>query len=168
MPGMDFTENKLILLYTIREKKEVSRIELSDFIIFKAYMDYFTLQDLLAELTEAELISCENEICSITEAGEQVLEAFYTRIPNSIRTDISEYARTSAYRRSSMLGIESEIKENGGRYDILCLVKDYDRVIFSLHLEASSEESAYAIRNNWLKRGTMIYRSLINDLKDPE
>ena len=54
------TSNKLIVLYLIQEKGDMTRIDLFDYILFKGYMDYFTLQQYVNELAEAKLI-CEQK-----------------------------------------------------------------------------------------------------------
>ena len=44
------TSNKLIVLYLIQKKGDMTRIDLFDYILFKGYMDYFTLQQYVNEL----------------------------------------------------------------------------------------------------------------------
>ena len=53
----DFTLNKLILLYILREKGCIARSELSDFVLYHKYMDYFALDQYLMELEDSGLIT---------------------------------------------------------------------------------------------------------------
>ena len=167
MPITDaqITENKLILLYILQEKGTVSSIELSDFIVFKGYMDYFSMQELLSDLEKSELIHEEQGVLSLTEAGSSVVSTFRYRIPNSIRGDIQEYAQVSRYGRSSMLEARSEIQPSGERFQVISSVWDYDQEVFRLVVVTDTEEEAYAVRNRWQQNGMRIYRSIIGDLK---
>ena len=50
------SENKLILMYIIREKENIQGSDLSDFVLFRGYMDYFSMQNYIAELCDAGLV----------------------------------------------------------------------------------------------------------------
>ncbi len=164
-PDQQLTENKLTILYILQQKDTVSSIELSDFIVFKGYMDYFTMQELIEELLYAELILDMDGSYTLTPMGDEVVTTFRYRIPNSIRDEINEYARTSAYRRSSMLEADCEINKTEQGYDLNCIIRDYDHVVFSLSIHAPDEEKAYAVRNRWQQRGLTIFRNLISELR---
>ena len=164
-PDTQLTENKLVLLYILQQKDTVSAIELSDFIVFKGYMDYFTMQELIEEMIYAELILDMDGSYTLTPMGDEVVSTFRFRIPNSIRDEINEYARTSAYRRSSMLEADCDMTQTDQGYDIDCLVRDYDRIVFSMRVHAPDEEKAFAVRNHWQQRGLTIYRNLISALR---
>ena len=170
MPQVDsqLTENKLVLLYTIQQKEKVSAIELSDFIVFKGYMDYFTMQELLFQLENAELVDQEDHVYALTEQGNEVVSTFRSRIPNSVRDEIAEYAKSSLYGRSSMLEAQVEImqpKPSSTTFEVQCSIRDYDRDVFSLSISVDTEAEAYAVRNRWQQRGLIIYRQLISELK---
>lgn len=165
------TSNKLIVLYLIQEKGDMTRIDLFDYILFKGYMDYFTLQQYVNELAEAKLI-CEQKdenrtVYTLYPQGMEILELFKSRIPHSIRMEINEYVQTSRLNSSSMLQIGAEVHQldDGERRQVQCRVKDYDRTILDFQVNASSEEEANIIRNNWLKKGMSLYRNLLQDLK---
>ena len=166
MDDQQLTENKLILLYVLQQKETISSIELSDYIIFKGYMDYFSMQQLLAELEESELVmKGPNDQYRLSSAGREVVETFRSRIPNSIRDEITEYARTSAFRRSSMLEADTTIQPVEKGYQVRLGIRDYDHDVLALTLSADTEEEAFAIRNRWQKSGMTIYRHLISELK---
>lgn len=57
----DFTLNKLILLYILREKGCISRSELADFVLYHKYMDYFSLDQYIIELEDSGLLSSAKE-----------------------------------------------------------------------------------------------------------
>ena len=90
------SENKLILMYVIREKENIQASDLSDYVLFRGYMDYFSMQNYIAELCEAglvlEVIKDDLRYYTLHPQGEEVVELFKARIPHSIREEIREYA----------------------------------------------------------------------------
>lgn len=161
------TGNKLIILYIIQQKGSISGIELSDFVIFRGYMDYFTLQQYLEELSESGLLIEEASSFTLTETGIDVIDTFRSRIPHSVRETIDEFVKTSMVGRSSMLEIDVIITQpvDHNHYTVECIVRDYDKTPFTFKTQVSSEAEAYTIRNNWLQKGMSIYRNLISDLR---
>ena len=160
------TGNKLIILYIIQQKGSIASIELSDFVIFQGFMDYFTLQQYLEELTETGLLIEEASSYSLTETCVDVIDTFRSRIPHSVRETIDEFVKTSKVGRSSMLELDVRITPNfNGSYTVECIVRDYDQTPFSFRTQVASESDAYTIRNNWLQKGMSIYRNLISDLR---
>ena len=162
--GQQPAENKLLLLYAISEKGHVSEIELSDFVLFHGYMDYFVMQTMLKELETSELITNDHGDCRLTESGRGVLETFIARIPNSIRCEIRDYAKTSVYSKASMLEADCRVTAEGDHFKVECLIIDYDKVRFTLTKEVKTEAECWQIKNRWLTRGMTIYRSLIASL----
>ena len=90
----DFTLNKLILLYILREKGCISRSELADFVLYHKYMDYFSLDQYIIELEDSGLLSSAKEnnriLYHITRKGCETLNLFQLRIPHSLRREILE------------------------------------------------------------------------------
>ena len=165
----DFTLNKLILLYVIREKGLISRPDLSDYVIYHKYMDYFQMDQLLTELEASRLIfstDSDRQIrYSITHQGSETLDLFQLRIPHSVRREILEYAEIDAIERSSTMGLDVSLEqESDGRYAVTCYVRDYDTHLFELVFHVSSKQEAAEIRRRWLERGLVLYRNLMNGL----
>ncbi len=173
MPQNDFTANKLLLLFLIREKDAISRSDLSDFVIFHQYMDYFTMDQCLAELEKTELIvSSEADMklfYRITGRGLETLELFELRIPYSQRREMSEFAGLGGIDRSSTLGTEAEVEENAdGSGTLICRVRDYDSEAFTLTIRADSPEEAAKLRQAWLERGLRLFRQLMSGLREED
>ena len=158
----DFTLNKLILLYILREKGCIARSELSDFVLYHKYMDYFALDQYLMELEDSGLITSSDEnhriTYSITRSGYETLNLFQLRIPHSLRREIP-----------STMGLDVSLQQDtDGRYTVTCYVRDYDTHLFELVFHASTQEEAAHIRSCWLQRGLLLYRNLIRDLNAEE
>lgn len=165
----DFTLNKLILLYILREKGCISRSELSDFVLYRKYMDYFSLDQYLLELEDSGLISSSDEegrtTYSITPEGRETLNLFQLRIPHSLRREILEYAELEALERPSTMGLDVSLRqETDGRYTVTCYVRDYDTHLFELVFHVTTPEEAARIRSLWLQKGLVLYRNLIRDM----
>lgn len=169
----DFTLNKLILLYILREKGCIARSELSDFVLYHKYMDYFALDQYLMELEDSGLITSSDEnhriTYSITRSGYETLNLFQLRIPHSLRREILEYAELDALERPSTMGLDVSLQQDtDGRYTVTCYVRDYDTHLFELVFHASTQEEAAHIRSCWLQRGLLLYRNLIRALNAEE
>lgn len=169
----DFTLNKLILLYILREKGCISRSDLSDFVLYREYMDYFALDQYLLELEDSGLITSSEEnhhiTYSITRIGCETLDLFQLRIPHSLRREIMEYAELEALKRPSTMGLDVSIhQEADGRYTVTCYVRDYDTHLFELVFHVSTQEEATRLRIQWLQKGLSLYRNLIRDLNSEE
>jgi len=128
------SENKLILLYIIREKENIKATDLSDFVLFRDYMDYFSMQNYIAELCEGNLIVemmvQETLYYTLHPQGEEVVELFRARIPHSIREEIRDYAKNSCLEESPLMEVDAKINQlSEGRYEVCCQVRDYDRLV---------------------------------------
>lgn len=162
------SENKLILLYLIREKENITPAELSDFILFRGYMDYFSMENYITELLESELILRlkldEKVYYTLHPQGEEVVELFRARIPHSIREDIRVYAQNSFLHRSPLLEAETQIEPDRGAFLVTCRILDYDRSVLEVRVAAGSEEEVRRIRNAWQQKGMSIYWNLLKEI----
>lgn len=156
------TVNKLTLLYIIQQKPGIEIIELSDFVLFRGYMDYFTLQQCLDELGEAALFYTENNGCHVTQSGHDLIDAFRSRIPHSIRERIQEFVMTSEVDPTPTLEVDCEIqKTSSDQYEVRCLIRDYMKTPFCYTLTVEDEQEAFTIRNNWYRKGISIYHNFL-------
>ncbi len=162
------SENKLILLYLIREKDNITVPEMADFVIFRGYMDYFSMGSYVAELVEArlvlELCRDEHKYYTLHPQGIELVEMFRARIPHSIREEIRSYAQNSFLHGSAYLEAAVRTEGAGRSISVSCMIRDYDRIVLTLSLSASSEEEAARIRDNWYKKGMSVYWNLLRDI----
>ncbi len=163
------SEHKLILLYVIREKENIKVTDLNDFILFRGYMDYFSMQAYLQELMEAGLILLvsreEAQYYTLHPDGEKLVELFRARIPHSIREDIRTYAKNSCMGDSPLVEVDAKIEEiREGHFEVRCIVRDYDRTVLDFIKQVSDEAQANTIRNLWLQKGMNVYWNLLKEL----
>lgn len=167
----DLTANKLILLFLLKNVSgPLSQTQITDFILFNNYTDYFSLQQYLAELVNATLIAQSKNnnttMYEINQKGIDTLELFINRIPYSIRQEIMEFTKNNDCKVNLYRSIESNIKEEDGQYVVSCSIKENDKPIISLDVKTESEDEAKMIKTNWQKRARSIYKTVVKDLKN--
>lgn len=163
------SEHKLILIYMIREKENIQVSDLTDYVLFRGYMDYFSMQNYIAELCDAGLIlevsKDDVRYYTLHPQGEEVVELFKARIPHSIREEIREYAENSCVDGSPLMEVDAKIERIAEeRYEVRCIVRDYDRIVLDFIRTAASEQAAYQVRNQWLQKGMNVYWNLLKEL----
>ena len=96
-----YTLYKLIIL-TMLERVDfpLTNAQISDFILTKEYTNYFTLQQVLSELVETELLE-ENTVRNstyyhVTEKGKETLNFFGHMVSEAIHEDMDTYFRANA------------------------------------------------------------------------
>ena len=94
-------ENKLIILYLVKKMDvPLSESEIRQFILERRYMDYFTVQQYLAELVNASLLDVARENnatrYTITEDGDATLGYFVHQIPESVKARSTILCRKTA------------------------------------------------------------------------
>lgn len=162
------SQSKLVLLYIIREKDSITPKELADFVLFREYMDYFSMQTYLAELVESELVleirRDDTLYYMLHPRGIEVVELFRARIPHSIREEIRVYALNSTQNEATMLSAVSVQEETDKNILITCRIMDYDQVKMELKMGAYDEAQATAIRSNWQEKGLSIYWNMLKEI----
>ena len=163
------SENKLVLLYTIHEQENIKQRDLFDFVQFGGYMSFFDMQSCMQELEEAHLVVEMNQgetvYYTTLPEGDTVVEMFRARIPHSIREDIRNYVKNAVLSGSPLRDVDASIEKlDEDHYEVRCCVRDYDRSVLDFVKTASSEEAAYHIRNEWLKKGMSVYWNIVKEL----
>lgn len=90
---------KLITLYMLdRVSFPLTKAQIGDFILGHDYTNFLTLQQVIAELIDAELIRAKSlrnrTYLEITEEGRNTLNYFGNRINDSIKDDIAAFLPT--------------------------------------------------------------------------
>lgn len=162
---------KLIVLYILsRVTFPVTNAQVSDFILQKEYTDYLTLQQVLKELTEAELITSETirnrTLLSITAEGRQTLQFFQGRIHYGIREDINTYFRENNYSLREEVSVLADYcyLAAAGEYETHLIVKERDSSLLDIKISVPTENMAAAVCENWKKKNQDIYQYLVEQL----
>lgn len=89
---------KLIILKMLSQiDSPLTNAQISDFILEKEYTNYFTIQQVLSEMKDSDLVtmssSHNSSIYRITETGRDTLHYFGDKISDAICQDIQEYLK---------------------------------------------------------------------------
>ena len=164
-------ENKLLLLYLI-EKMDLplSRSQITDYIREDDFMDYYTLQQSLADMVDGGYLDVtkdnNNTIYTITDEGLQTLEYFEEHIPITIRSKINQYIKDNrkdikrAFENTATFFPNAENDE----FVVKCGVYEDGRVLMELSISVDTRDQARIIQNNWKANAKTLYGDIIGIL----
>ncbi len=161
---------KLIVLYMLnRVTFPMTTAQVSDFILGKDYTNFLTLQQVINELTDANLISSETirnrTHLSITEAGKETLNFFQNRISDAIKQEINTFFRENEFTlRNEVSVLGDYYKSTSGEYEAHLVAKDRGINLIDITLSVPDEAMAASICDNWQKKNQEIYQYLIGVL----
>lgn len=161
---------KLIVLYLLnRAAFPITKAQVADFILEEGYMNFFTLQQVFAELTASEMISAKSirnrTHLAITEEGRETLYLFQNRISSSTKDKINAFFRENAMEMRNEVSILSDYyKSTSGEYEAHLTASERNIRLVDITLSVPDEETASAICGNWQKKNQLIYQHLIEQL----
>lgn len=165
-----FTLYKLILLYMLNGVNfPLTNAQISNFILEKEYMNYFTLQQVLSELLDAELIHIKTirnaTYYDLTPQGKETLNFFENRISDLIKEEIDCYLMEHKYELRSEVGtIADYCKSKKGEYIVHCQVKEGSSNLIDLKITVPTEEHAERMCVNWKNASQDIYSYIMATL----
>lgn len=165
-----FTLYKLIVLYMLQKVDfPLTNSQISEFILDRGYTTYFTLQSVLSELAESDMIRQETiRNCSYftaTEAGEEALRYFQNRISKPIRNDIDQYLRENKMQlRDEVSIIADYYKNTADEYSVHCIVKEKYSNPIDLTVTVPDEIQAKIVCRNWKQKCQQIYEFVMKEL----
>lgn len=158
---------KLIVLYMLdRVTFPLTKAQVGDFILGREYTNFLTLQQVIAELIDAELVTASSHrnrtYLEITEEGRSTLSFFGNRISDSIKTEVSAFFTDNEMEMRNELSIQADYyKSTTGEYEARLLAREKDVTMVELTLSVPDEDTAAAICSNWQKNNQEIYQYLI-------
>ena len=167
-----FTLYKLIVLYMLQKVDfPLTNSQISEFVLERGYTTYFTLQSVLSELTESEMIRQETiRNCSyytLTEAGEEALRYFQNRISQPIRSDIDAYLRENKMQLRDEVSIVADYYKNTAEeYTVRCVVKEKYVNPIELTITVPDETQAKTVCRSWRQKCQEIYEFVMKELLD--
>lgn len=161
---------KLIILYML-EKVDfpLTTSHISAFILDRGYTSYFTLQSVLAELAETEMVRKEKirntSYYTISSAGEEALHYFQNRISKEIRDDIDRYMQENKIQLRDEVSIISDYYRNtADEFSVHCVVKEKYANPIELTITVPDEAQAKAVCDNWRRKCQEIYQFVMQEL----
>lgn len=161
---------KLITLYMLdRVTFPLTKAQIGDFILGHDYTNFLTLQQVIADLIDADLIRATSRhnrtYLEITEEGRKTLSYFENRLNDSIKEDISAFfSEHEMEMRNESSIIADYYKATSGEYEARLLIKEKDVTVVNLTLSVPDENTAAALCDNWQKKNQIIYQYLISQL----
>ena len=167
------TLNKLILLYVF----EAMDVPITNNIIIEmctsrnTWLSYMDCTITIAQLRDSGFIYQasreKNSYYSITPDGRQCLSLFYTRIPSSLRTEITEYVKENRMSlRRKQEYYRNYYKNNDGTYTVQLKIVDPVQTTLEIKLNVANRNTAKSVYDKWEKKAVQIYSVLHEELID--
>lgn len=161
---------KLIVLYMLdRVTFPLTKAQVGNFILEREYTNFLTLQQVTAELIDADLVEARSNrnrtYLVITDEGRETLSYFENRINDSIKEEINTFFNDNEMEMRNEVSILSDYyKAVSGEYEAHLLAKEKDVKIVEITLSVPDEDTASAICANWQKKNQDIYQYIIGQL----
>ena len=109
----------------------------------------------------------KNSYFNMTADGRQCLSLFYTRIPSSLRTEITEYVRENRMTmRRKQEYFRNYYKNNDGTYTVQLKIVDPVQTALEIKLNVANRNTAKMVYNKWEHKAAQIYGFLHEELID--
>lgn len=146
--------------------------QLTDFFLEHEYTTYFTLQQALNQLLEADLIKMESTHNSsryeITKEGEDTLSFFGNNISTAIVEDIDSYLKENKFRLRSEVGVVADFyKSTNQDYVVHCEVREGKSILIGLDVSVPDKDQAEMMASHWKDRSQEIYSYVMKTLMKP-
>lgn len=171
--NMDFTASqesltlyKLIVLYMLDKVAfPLTQSQISEFVLDKGYTNYLTLQQVISELIETNLITAHTTLnrtqLTITREGKDSLGYFEGRISDVIKKEIIDYFKENSMELKNEVSVVSNYyKTVNGEYETVLNAKEGDSSLVEIKLSVPTPQIASAICDNWNKKNQEIYQML--------
>lgn len=161
----ELAQNKLLLLYIIKKSPHAfSKDELTEYILERNLLNYFSIQQYINELLESAFIELteENKYRAL-EKGIEALRYFDSKIPSKLKAQIKEDFKLEEVGKEMETQVVSEYyeKENN-QYMVSLKLVENEEVLFSLYLSVATEEQAILISKAWKNKTDSIYMNIMN------
>lgn len=161
---------KLIVLYMLDKVKfKLTNAQISSFILEKEYTSYMTLQQVISDLLDAELVKADTLMnrtyFSITDEGHNTLSYFGNRISDAIINDIDTFLREKHLELKNEASITANYyKSTSGEFETELIAKEKDIELVNIKLSVPTEEMAETICDGWYNKNQQIYKYLMQEL----
>ncbi|MDO4962308.1 MAG: DUF4364 family protein [Eubacteriales bacterium] len=161
---------KLMSLYMLeRVNFPLTNSQLSQFFLDKEYTTYFTLQSVLTDLVESNLITSHQVSNAthyeITDDGKEALDFFSGDISDAAIADMNEYLEANKFSMRSEAGVTAEYyKSESGNYTVHCTAREGKSTILSIDISIPDETAAENMCTNWKNCSQKVYSDILHTL----
>ena len=164
-------EHKLIILHLLQKMGiSLSNSEICQFLLEKNYMDYFSVQQYLAELESAGWLEKtreqNNTRYTLTDDGEEVINYFINRISDEVKNEINVYVHENSRRiRAEYAVTANYFPELNVDYLVKCsLCDDNGATLMEISVSVVSKAQAQQVCRNWRKHVNQYYSDFLTSL----
>lgn len=161
---------KLIILYMLDKVDfPLTNSQISEFIIEREYTNYFTVQQVLSESIDSNLIRLEatyqRSSYHLTDEGKETIDFFYRDISPAIREEIDTYLSEKKYdlRQDSDI-IADYFRNTNQEYSVNLQIKEHNAKLIDLTISVPTEKVAESIANNWVQKNQEVYALIMQHL----
>jgi len=161
---------KLMILYFLNQVDyPLTNAQMSGFLLEREYTNYFTIQQVISDLLDAELIRSEtirnSSYFRITDEGKDTLNFFQDKISDAIKDDIRVFLRENQYELREEVSTPADYYEQKkGEFIVRCRILEHDSTLLDLSLAVPSAEKAIHICDSWREKSQDIYAMLIDSM----
>ena len=161
---------KLIVLYMLDKVKfKLTYSQISEFILEKEYTNFMTLQQVISDLQDTELIKTDTlnnrTYFTITDEGRNTLSYFGNRIGDAIVEDIDSFLAQKHLELKNEASITATYyKSTSGEFEADLIAKEKDTILAEIKLSVPTEDMAVTICDNWQDKNQSIYKYLMQEL----
>ena len=161
---------KLIILYMLgRVNFPLTKAQIMDFILDREYLSFLTLQQVIGELIDENLIEAESirnrTHLIITAEGAETLSYFRHRIGEAMRADIDDFFRQNELKMRNEASVLADYhKSVSGEFEARLVAKDNELTLVEIALSVPDEETAAEICDNWQRKNQDVYKYLVGAL----
>jgi predicted transcriptional regulator len=133
------------------------------------YTNYFTLQELLNDLSANNFISAvtygNTTQYHLTAEVADTISYFSSRISSEIKSEIEQYLTKNKYELKNEAGtIADYYPSTNHEYIVHCQVKEGESTLIELSLSVPTEEQASTMCSNWKNASSEIYEFVMHRL----
>ena len=161
---------KLMILYMLKKVNfPLSNPQLWTFFDEKGYTNYFTFQNVIGQLKDANLLTAETVrnmvLYEITPQGEDALYYFSNDISPAIKEELDAYLTENSFRMRNETGITSDYYRTEDReYMVHARVREGKRVLFEMNISVPTEDQSRVLCEHFEQKAHTIYAYVMNHL----
>ena len=161
---------KLIVLYMLNKVNfKLSYSQISSFLLEKEYTSFMTLQEVISDLQETDLIrtdaSMNRTFFSITDEGRNTLSYFGNRIGDAIIADIDAFLSEKHLELKNEASITARYyKATSGEYEAELAAREKDVDLVNIRISVPAEDMAETICESCYSKNEQIYKYIMETL----
>ncbi len=164
-------EQRLVVLYTLHQLAPCTELQLLKFLAEYDLMNYFdmmiALQDLCARGQAVRAPRRAGYLYRLTPAGEEALELFGGRVPQSVKKRLEETGQEWRRRFMQEDTCISHIRQTErGEYELSLAVREQDTDTLRLTFTLPTRDLASQLSARWPQKAAQLYETVIRILSE--